>query len=1439
MGQPVPFLEHNSHNIRATYNGQFLAVDVNNDGWLDVIQTGFDDNQYNFTVFLNNKNFTFSSLSPVTISLSNPRTAWADIDNDGDMDFAVCGMENSGVKKTLIGLNNGDSTFTLKNYDIVGVTLGEPLWADFDNDGKADLLVYGIDNNSKRVTVLYKNNSNSFIEIKRLRGFSSGKAVIMDYNRDGKKDILITGIDQNIYKRIFLYNNLGNFSFSEETIDIDATTSGEMAVGDIDVNGWDDLVVTGLNQNGQRICKLYCNFSGSFIERYGAFIDSISSSTVSICDINNDGKPDIFFTGTDNNYFNKSIFYINAGNGNFFRDDSFTVPVTGALVLNADLNNDHKMDLIISGKTYSGNICKLFENATNKYNNSPPVPNGLSSIQYPVDSVLLQWNTVTDNEQGGTSMQYNIYIGSSILKDNVMAAQSIIPSGKRLIKQYGNALTSNSLKVHNLAEGKYYWAVQAMDNNYNASAFAPADSFVICNPVNAGNDTIICLGDTVTYQIPAGPRTCNWYSLHNGLVASNAFACKYSPLESDTLVLECMHTLGCVLYDTVNITVIPPLPIHLPTDTAGCVGTSIRLKINNGFKSASWQSAVNGFIHADSLVYWHKIAGLDTVQVTVIDTNNCRNQASVNIHKYDLPQWYAGNDRYVCKNDSVHLRINESFRSVQWYNIDRSYIKSSFPEYNTRITQNDSLLIVVTDSNNCSTSDTLIIFMLPLPTIEIGHDTSICFKDSILLRPATVNGKIDWYSKKTGLLASDTALLYYKVLANDSIVSLVTDTNNCHNTDTLLISVLPLPNFSIQHDTSLCYGQSTLLTVGTGWKKVQWFSGQEGILLDDSWYLERNWYGSDSIWAWVTNEYGCKYVDTAYVEVYPLPEVFAGNDTAICFKDTLRLIANEDFPSILWFSARKGTLGNTRQLEYPVLASDTLILRVNDLHQCANTDSVRVDVLSLPEISLRSDTSSCYGDTIIWSLNGQWKKINWTPLVQSNITSDSALFIYPVMVNDTIHVRVTDLAGCKSSSSITVKVNRLPFISLSDTAVCRFNCVNLGITDTLVQKTIWKLPDQTTFETNDKTFEYCPKISGKVIVTAISEKNCHKTDSLYVNIWELPEVSLGNDTAVCYGSRIRLGQGMIKSNTEVKTIAWKGVSFNQTHENMPEVELIKDTSFVVTVVDAHNCSTSDSLYISVNPPSMFNLPDTMVVCYGETVSINRPYIVSGSRYPYTFQWYPDSAISSIDNEFPQFNPVHTTTYRVIARTWECKPDTAYLTVLVRPLPVIYHTPDIAIGEKGFIKLYAEGGVKYQWYPANSLNQGDIPDPIASPDETTTYTVVVTDSFGCSRSDTLTVYVRNQVFVPDLFSPNNDGHNDEFRIYGIGILNLTLTITNMQNVVLYRSSNMEEITQKGWDGTFKGNPVPEGQYRWHLQGSFINGQQILYRGKNQGTFMLIR
>jgi gliding motility-associated-like protein len=1434
------FNEHSGHNISALYNGQLLAIDINADGWMDVVQTGTDDYQSYFKVYLNNRNFNFSPLTPINFFLSNIYTSWCDINNDGYIDFAVSGINDSGSRVTYIGFNNGDSTFIIKDYKLEGTVLGESLWADFDNDGKRDLFLYGINNAGNRVSILYQQKNESFIEINRLIGFSSGKAVIFDYNNDGKKDIFITGLDQNIVKKSYLYQNNGDFNFTAKNTGIDAITSGDIVTADVDGDGWPDLIITGSNQNNKRICKLYLNRQGSFIEKANTFTDSLSNSHVSVSDINNDGKPDVIFTGTDNRLFYQTVMYLNLGNGNFERNTSLSLPVTSAAILNTDLNNDNKPDLIISGKTYSENICKVFENTITVSNSSPDIPDGTGALPYRRDSVLLYWNNVLDKEQGSNDIQYNVFVGNSKNSVNIVSPQSILLSGKRLTQQAGNALTKNQLTIKNLPENKYFWAVQAIDNNHNASAFSSLDSFTICNPVFAGNDTTICKGDTAILKVAPASMTSNWYSLKNGLIASGTFICKFAPQTTDTVVLECHNYLGCTLYDTLIVKVLSPLPIILPSDTAGCSGSSIRLSIGNYFKEAFWRTSNIGFIHNDSLAYWHKIMSVDTVWVTAIDTNNCQNQSSVIVNKYDLPQWSIGKDRHICKYDSVHLQINDNFSSIHWYSYDRTKLKSSTPEYNSKIIENDSLLIVVTDSNRCSTTDTLIIYMLPLPPVNIGNDTSVCYKDTLLIMPDRVTGRTDWISSNSGILASDTIRLFYQVMTPDNIVAMVTDSNNCRNTDTLRISVLPLPEFTVGNDTAVCYGQNLMLSVGAGWKRVDWYTKIDGLWKEDQWFVVRHETNTDTIWVKVQNQYKCKAFDTIHIVVYPLPVVFAGNDTSICFKDTLLLKSNNNFPYIQWNSSTKGWLSNDNIYPYEVNVSDTIVLTAVDQNNCKNTDTTLINVIPLPEIPAVNDTSACNKDTIKFNIPGIWKKLFWQSFNHPEISSDSALFLYPVENNDTLLIKATNLMGCRSEKTMIINAHRLPKIEINDTSICRNECIKLQLLDTLIQKVKWNMPDNKITETNNLMMEYCPEVNGKVTVTAYTNNNCSVTDTINVEIYELPVVNIGKDTTVCYGSSIILGQdNMIIDKAEIKKISWQNVESSQSSILRPSVELTQDTLYTLIVSDIHGCSAQDSINIEVNPPSQFTLPDTVAICFGQTAYIGQSYIINGSRFKYSFEWWPDTAISNITAELPEFNPLSTTRYRVVAHTWLCKPDTDYLVVLVRPLPIIYHTPDITIGENGYVQLYAEGGSSYRWWPANSLNQPDIPDPIARPEKSTTYSIMATDNYGCVSYDSLTVYVGNQIFVPDLFSPNQDGKNDTFKIYGFGILNLTLTISNLQNVILYESSDIQKIMEEGWDGTYKGNAVPEGQYRWHLKGKFIDGQDILYKGKSTGILLLIR
>ncbi|MBX2955076.1 MAG: gliding motility-associated C-terminal domain-containing protein [Cyclobacteriaceae bacterium] len=157
-----------------------------------------------------------------------------------------------------------------------------------------------------------------------------------------------------------------------------------------------------------------------------------------------------------------------------------------------------------------------------------------------------------------------------------------------------------------------------------------------------------------------------------------------------------------------------------------------------------------------------------------------------------------------------------------------------------------------------------------------------------------------------------------------------------------------------------------------------------------------------------------------------------------------------------------------------------------------------------------------------------------------------------------------------------------------------------------------------------------------------------------------------------------------------------------------------------------------------------------------------------------------------------------------------------------------------------VQLNAFGGIQYTWSPAAGLNNSTIPNPIASPAVTTAYTVTVADSIGCAASANVTVVVQQQAFIPNLFTPNQDGTNDQLRIYGLSqVKDFSFSIINREGNTMYSTTDVTEATQRGWDGSVKGVLQPGGVYYWKVNGQLLNGSKLLLNGKDSGSIVLIR
>lgn len=160
------------------------------------------------------------------------------------------------------------------------------------------------------------------------------------------------------------------------------------------------------------------------------------------------------------------------------------------------------------------------------------------------------------------------------------------------------------------------------------------------------------------------------------------------------------------------------------------------------------------------------------------------------------------------------------------------------------------------------------------------------------------------------------------------------------------------------------------------------------------------------------------------------------------------------------------------------------------------------------------------------------------------------------------------------------------------------------------------------------------------------------------------------------------------------------------------------------------------------------------------------------------------------------------------------------------VPVLSINPDTAILPYASVQLVASGAAQYQWEPERWLNNPAIAGPLATPEATVTYTVTGTSADGCSATAEVHIRLIEDFLIPNAFSPNGDGLNDEFKIINFGYLKLgELRIFDRwgQQVFYTKESG------KGWDGRIKGEPADTGAYQYYLRMWLSDGTPKVFKG----------
>lgn len=344
----------------------------------------------------------------------------------------------------------------------------------------------------------------------------------------------------------------------------------------------------------------------------------------------------------------------------------------------------------------------------------------------------------------------------------------------------------------------------------------------------------------------------------------------------------------------------------------------------------------------------------------------------------------------------------------------------------------------------------------------------------------------------------------------------------------------------------------------------------------------------------------------------------------------------------------------------------------------------------------------------------------------------------------------------------------------------------------------------------------------------ITKGECVRAVSVLADVPAEQVFELSEDLEVCDDS----DQLLTVDAPENSRIEWTNVNTGATISTEPEI-MVGPGLYEVTLTDENDCPISEQVGID-NYAIAANIVDNTNPCEGGVGFL----MVANNSEPFSeIQWTDQAGIISADltTDEIEVEPSATTDYEVTVKNkFGCE---ATLTetvqvAMLEDMVVIPERDTIFKGEFTEINIMPQGNYTVQWEVSPTLESMSGFVNVANPEETTTYTVTITDiETNCMIEREVTVFVRDvscaepNIFFPNAFSPNGDGANDVLLVRGIGLSEVYFAVYNRWGEKVFES-NSQDV---GWDGTFKGELVETDVYGYYLRVTCFDGETYETQG----------
>jgi len=837
--------------------------------------------------------------------------------------------------------------------------------------------------------------------------------------------------------------------------------------------------------------------------------------------------------------------------------------------------------------------------------------------------------------------------------------------------------------------------------------------------------------DTTTFK-PTG-QTCNWQQYKTEWRSGNNTALQLSVFEEEhqfwgnDFAIDDISMKECVCKNKIKI---------LSKDTFLCIGDSLSLNAEQGFAFYQWNNSAlsRSIVVRDSGKY----------TVLAVDSNGCTATDTIIIRFHPKPNVVITGLRQLCLGDSIILStLLDTNYMYQWYKNNLNSKISGATKNKLVCRDSGTYYVSAQNEFGCITIDSITIKFNPKPLPKILQSrTAFCIGDTLSLivnkkyfsykwsnnssaakitiqdsgkysvvvsdslgcygydtihikgihpiNPKITNSKLVLCDNDTARLEATSGFKSYRWSSGQTTQTIIIrgpgtytvfaiDSNGCTGRDSTVLSYPPPPPGLklTSSKQAVCLGDSAVLQVSSGYKNYEWSNGENKPKITIT--EPGNYY------VYVRDSVGCRYSLAMYIA--PSKFRITGYPKVACQGDVVTLKCPGSYSNFLWSTGEKSR-------EINVTQSGTYKVTVLDMDSKCNSDSVTITFVPKPSAKISTTrTSFCGGDTLILRREKGQGESFWYPA--SSSSSDSLLVRSPGMY----------ILGIKSSNGCwaydTVQIKNTPPPTCTISANKQFLCDNDSLqlqANGTFKKYQWS--------TRDTTSSITVKKEGTYYVTVYTTEGCTTTAEYNVYVRLSPKVNITTDKLqICTGDT-----AILTANSDVNNVQyeWSDGTRNKT------VKVSAPGTYYVTVTNQNGCSSMAKVTLQSRPSKQ-----VLVSASHKVICGNNPVILTASNGFSTYLWSTGASQSTIIVNTPGI-------YTVEAKDSNGCSSINQYSIKYVPLPIVTIQSSEQYWCKGdAITLRTQDGfTAYKWSTGQSSSSVTIRD-------TGTYTVVVTDSNGCS------------------------------------------------------------------------------------------------------------